>query len=53
MILYDTMMLIRKVWLKKSTNQNMVTIAKESNIKTGDYVRIIKVEDEDGETQEE
>lgn len=35
--------MIRKVWKKQSTGQLMVTLEKDSDIKEGDYVRIIKV----------
>ena len=35
---------IRKVWLKKATNQKIITIPKDSYIEHGDYVEVIKVE---------
>jgi len=35
---------IRKVWLNKSTNQKIITIPKDSYIKAGDYVEVIKIE---------
>lgn len=35
---------IRKVWLHKGTNQKIVTIPKDSEIKQGDYVKIEKIE---------
>ena len=36
--------IIRKVWLKKATNQKMVTVPRDSYIEAGDYVEVIKVE---------
>jgi len=33
-----------KVWQNKYTKQLFVSIPKDSNIKKGDYVKIIKVE---------
>ncbi len=36
--------IIRKVWLKKATNQKMITIPFDCDIKEGDYVKIEKVE---------
>jgi hypothetical protein len=35
--------IIRKVWLNKSTNQRMVSLPLDCNVKEGDYVEIIKV----------
>ena len=40
--------LIKKVFELKYTKQKLVGIPKDSKIKAGDYVRITKVEDEDG-----
>jgi len=37
--------LIKKVWEKKADGVKMVTIPKDSDIKAGDYVRIVKVEE--------
>lgn len=37
------MVVIKKVW-KKSNDQKMVTVPKDSDIEAGDYVRIEKVE---------
>lgn len=45
--------MIRKVWLNKSTNQKCVTLEKASDIEAGDYVRITKVEEQDGKTKKE
>ena len=45
--------MIRKVWLNKSTQQKCITLEKGTEIETGDYVRIIKVEDQDGKTKKE
>ena len=35
---------IRKVWLRKATNQKMVTIPRDNFIEAGDFVEIIKIE---------
>jgi len=40
-------MLIAKVWYAKSNDTKMITIPKDSDIKVGDYVKIIKLEDTD------
>ena len=40
--------IINKVWRNKKNNQKLVTIPKDSKINPGDYVKIIKVELEDG-----
>lgn len=40
-------MIIKKVFQSKYTGQKSVTIPKESDIEEGDYVRIIKVEEEE------
>lgn len=42
-------MIIKKVFQSKYTGQKSVTIPKDSGIEEGDYVRIIKVEEVDGE----
>ena len=38
------MNIIQKVWKIKANGQKLVTIPKKSDIKEGDYVRIIKIE---------
>jgi len=40
-------MMIRKVWKNKANKQKLVTIPANSDIEEGDYVKIVKVEDED------
>jgi len=37
------MRLIRKVWLNSGSNQLLITIPNNSNIKEGDYVEVKKV----------
>ena len=37
------MVIIQKVWENKGNEQKLVTIPKESEIKSGDYVEIKKV----------
>lgn len=36
--------IIQKVWLRKKSNQKLVTIPSKSEIKEGDYVKIKKVD---------
>ncbi len=38
------MVLIKKVWLNKANGQKLVTIPKDSIIKEGDHVSIVKAE---------
>ena len=33
----------RKVWVNKGTKQMIITIPKDSEIKEGDYVEVIKI----------
>ena len=40
-------MIIVKVWLAKANQSKMITIPKDSDIQPGDYVKIIKVGEED------
>ena len=37
--------IIKKVWVNKANNQKLVTIPKDSDIKEGDYVSIILMEE--------
>ena len=39
----DDKRLILKVWKAKANNQKLITIPKESEIKEGDYIEIIKI----------
>lgn len=40
-------MLIKKIWKRKSDGQLMVTIPKNEGMSNGDYVKIIKVTEND------
>jgi len=40
-------MIIKKVMQNKHTGQKTITIPKDSNIKKGDYVRVVKIEEEE------
>lgn len=37
------MKIIRKVWKNKGTNQLLITMPKDSNLKEGDYVEVKKI----------
>ena len=37
--------IIRKVWKNKGSNQLLITIPNETEIKEGDYVRVVKLEE--------
>jgi len=36
--------IIRKVWVRKATNQKLITIPFDSNINDGDYVEVKKID---------
>lgn len=42
--------IIKKVWENKGTKQLIVTIPKDQEINTGDYVEIVRIPDYDPET---
>lgn len=40
-------MIVKKVWENQANGQKLLTIPKESDIESGDYVKIEKVENQD------
>ncbi len=54
-ILLDTSIdmenIIQKVWSNKYNGQKLITIPKNSNVEIGDWVQVLKLEDDQKEVQ--